>query len=157
MDLNMKVEQMYNYHQFELPTVIKHGIGSIKNIGEEVKNLGVSKVLLVTDPGVYAAGVVDPVEKYLKESGIEIVVFNKVEPNPPVRLIAEVSKVYAEEKCNGLVAVGGGSSMDTAKAIGVEATHEGSVLEYEAADGKKQLVNRIPTFNTIYKKAGSVT
>lgn len=155
MGLNMKVEQMYKYHQFELPTVIKHGIGSIKNIGEEVKNLGVSKVLLVTDPGVYAAGVADPVEKYLKESGIEIVVFNKVEPNPPVRLIAEGSKVYAEEKCNGLVAVGGGSSMDTAKAIGVEATHEGSVLEYEAADGKKPLENRIPPLTTIPTTAGT--
>ncbi len=62
----MKVEQMYKFHQFEVPTAIKHGIGSIRHIGKEVKNLGVSKVLLVTDPGIFNAGVVDPVMKYLR-------------------------------------------------------------------------------------------
>lgn len=151
----MKVEQMYNFHQFELPTAIKHGIGSIKHIGEEVKNLGVSKILLVTDPGIYNAGVTAPVEKHLKEAGIEIVLFNKVEPNPPVRLITEGSKLYKEENCNGLIAVGGGSSMDTAKGIGVEAKHAGSVLDYEAADGKKPLENRIPPLTTIPTTAGT--
>lgn len=151
----MKVEQMYNFHQFELPTAIKHGIGSIKHIGEEVKNLGVSKILLVTDPGIYNAGVTAPVEKHLKEAGIEIVLFNKVEPNPPVRLITEGSKLYKEENCNGLIAVGGGSSMDTAKGIGVEATHAGSVLDYEAAEGKKPLENRIPPLTTIPTTAGT--
>lgn len=151
----MKVEQMYNFHQFELPTAIKHGIGSIKHIGEEVKNLGVSKILLVTDPGIYNAGVTAPVEKHLKEAGIEIVLFNKVEPNPPVRLITEGSKLYKEENCNGLIAVGGGSSMDTAKGIGVEATHARSVLDYEAAEGKKPLENRIPPLTTIPTTAGT--
>ncbi|GGN60246.1 MULTISPECIES: iron-containing alcohol dehydrogenase [Oceanobacillus] len=155
MSLNMKVEQMYNFHQFELPTAIKHGIGSIKHIGEEVKNLGVTKALLVTDPGIYEAGVTKPIENYLKEAGIEISLFNKVEPNPPVRLIAEGSKQYKEDNCDGLVAVGGGSSMDTAKAIGVEIAHNASVLEYEAAEGKKPLENRIPALTTIPTTAGT--
>ncbi|GAA0434042.1 MAG: iron-containing alcohol dehydrogenase [Bacillota bacterium] len=155
MSLNMKVEHMHKFHTFEIPTAIKHGIGAIKHIGEEVKNLGVTKVLLVTDPGIYKAGVTEPVEKHLKEAGIEVVVFNKVEPNPPVRLIAEGSKVFTEESCNGLVAVGGGSSMDTAKGIGVEATHDGSVLDYEAAEGKKPLENRIPPLTTIPTTAGT--
>lgn len=155
MSLNMKVEQMYKFHQFELPTAIKHGIGSIKHIGEEVKNLGVTKALLVTDPGIYEAGVTKPIENYLKEAGIEISLFNKVEPNPPVRLIAEGSKQYKEDNCDGLVAVGGGSSMDTAKAIGVEIAHNASVLEYEAAEGKKPLENRIPALTTIPTTAGT--
>ena len=84
-----------------------------------------TKALLVTDPGIYKAGVTKPIEKYLEEAGMEVVLFNKVEPNPPLRLIAEGSALYKEENCDGLVAVGGGSSMDTAKGIGVEATHEG--------------------------------
>lgn len=155
MSLNMKVEHMHKFHQFVLPTAIKHGIGAIKHVGEEVKNLGVSKVLLVTDPGIYNAGVTAPVEKHLKEAGVKVVLFNKVEPNPPVRLIAEGSKLFEAENCNGLVAVGGGSSMDTAKAIGVEATHEGSVLDYEAAEGKKPLENRIPPLTTIPTTAGT--
>lgn len=155
MSLNMKVAQMYNFHTFEIPTTIKHGVGSIKHIGEEVKNLGASKILLVTDPGIYNAGVTAPVEKHLKEAGVEVVLFNKVEPNPPVRLIAEGAKLFKEEGCNGLVAVGGGSSMDTAKGIGVEATHEGNVLDYEAAEGKKPLENRIPPLTTIPTTAGT--
>lgn len=155
MSLNMKVEQMYNFHQFELPTVVKHGIGSIKHIGEEIKNLGVTKVLLVTDPGIYKAGVTKPIENLLKQAGIEISLFNKVEPNPPVRLIAEGTKQYKEDNCDGLVAVGGGSSMDTAKAIGVEAAHSAPVLEYEAAEGKKPLENRIPPLTTVPTTAGT--
>ena len=151
----MKVEQMYNFHQFELPTVVKHGIGSIKHIGEEIKNLGVTKVLLVTDPGIYKAGVTKPIENLLKQAGIEISLFNKVEPNPPVRLIAEGTKQYKEDNCDGLVAVGGGSSMDTAKAIGVEAAHSAPVLEYEAAEGKKPLENRIPPLTTVPTTAGT--
>lgn len=51
MTLNMKIESMQKFHTFEIPTVIKHGIGAVKHVGEEVKAYGVSKVLLVTDPG----------------------------------------------------------------------------------------------------------
>lgn len=155
MSLNMKVEHMQKFHTFEIPTVIKHGIGAIKNVGKEVKKLGVTKTLLVTDPGIYNAGVVDPVIQHLKEANIEVVLFNKVEPNPPVRLVNEGTKLYKAEGCNGLVAVGGGSSMDTAKAIGVEVTHEGTILDYEAAEGKKPLENRIPPLTTIPTTAGT--
>lgn len=155
MSLHMKVEHMHTFQQFEMPTAIKHGIGAIKYVGEEVKYLGVSKVLLVTDPGIYHAGVTKPVESALEEAGVEIVLFNKVEPNPPVRSVAEGSKLYKEEGCNGLIAVGGGSSMDTAKAIGVEVSHDASVLEYEAAEGKKPLQKRIPPLTTIPTTAGT--
>lgn len=155
MSLNMKVEHMYKFHQFELPTAIKHGIGSIKYIGSEVKKLGVNKALLVTDPGIYKAGVIQPIINLLQEEGIEVVLFDKVEPNPPVRLIAEGSALYKKEHCNGLVAVGGGSSMDTAKGIGVEVTHNGTILDYEAADGKKPLERRIPPLTTIPTTAGT--
>lgn len=155
MALNMNIEHMNNFHTFEIPTVIKHGIGAINHAGEEVKNLGVSKVLLVTDPGIYAAGVTKPVTDALESAELEIVVFNKVEPNPPVRVVNEGSNVFIEEGCDGLVAVGGGSSMDTAKAIGVEAVHGESVLEYEAAEGKKPLSNRIPPLTTIPTTAGT--
>ncbi|WP_017470430.1 iron-containing alcohol dehydrogenase [Amphibacillus jilinensis] len=155
MSLNMKLEHMHTFHTFEVPTVIKHGIGSIQYIGEEVKRLGVTKVLLVTDPGIYQAGVTAPVENHLKEAGLAVVVFNKVQPNPATALIAEGSSLYEKESCDGLVAVGGGSSMDTAKAIGVEVKHEGSVLDYEAAEGKKPLEHRIPPLTTIPTTAGT--
>lgn len=56
MTLNMKVESMHKFHTFEIPTVIKHGIGAIQHAGKEVRALGVTKALLVTDPGIYNAG-----------------------------------------------------------------------------------------------------
>ncbi|MBB6451097.1 choline dehydrogenase [Geomicrobium halophilum] len=155
MSMNMKVESMLGYHTFEVPTAIKHGIGAIKHLGDEVKNLGADKILLVTDPGIYNAGVTKPVEESLEKAGVEVVLFNKVEPNPPVRLIGEGSSLYEQEGCNGLVAVGGGSSMDTAKTIGLEVTHEGTVLDYEDAEGKKEMENRVPPFATIPTTAGT--
>lgn len=94
MTLNMKVESMHKFHTFEIPTVIKHGIGAVNHVGKEVAGLGVSKALLVTDPGIYKAGVADPVIESLKGAGIEVVLFNKVEPNPPVRLVNEGSELY---------------------------------------------------------------
>jgi choline dehydrogenase len=155
MGLNMKVEHMLKFHSFEVPTVIKHGISCAKFVGNEVEKLGVTKVLLVTDPGIYKAGVVDPIIENLKYANVEVVLFDKVEPNPPVRLVNVGSEIYKKEGCDGLVAVGGGSSMDTAKAIGVEVTHEGSVLDYEAVEGKKPLTNRIPPLTTIPTTAGT--
>lgn len=151
----MKVEHMHTFQQFEMPTAIKHGIGAIQYVGEEIKALGVTKVLLVTDPGIYKVGVTKSVEASLEKAGVEIVLFNEVEPNPPVRSIGEGTKKYKENGCDGLIAVGGGSSMDTAKAIGVEVAHNASVLEYEAADGKKPLSNRIPPLTTIPTTAGT--
>ncbi|MFC3886482.1 iron-containing alcohol dehydrogenase [Bacillus songklensis] len=155
MSLNMKVEHMHKFHTFEVPTVIKHGIGSIKHLGEEVKKMGVTKALLVTDPGIYHAGVANPAIESLKQADVEILLFNKVEPNPPVRLVNEGSALYKQEGCDGLVAIGGGSSMDTAKAIGVEVVHGESVLEYEAVEGKKPLEHRIPPLTTIPTTAGT--
>ncbi len=153
--MNMKFEHMETIQSFEVPTVIKHGIGVMKDAGEEIKKLGVSKVLLVTDLGIYQAGMTKTVEESLAKAGVEVVLFNQVVANPPVRIVNEGSRVYKENNCDGLVAVGGGSSMDTAKAIGVEIAHNGSVLEYEAAEGKKPLENRIPPLITIPTTAGT--
>ncbi|MBM7646948.1 choline dehydrogenase [Scopulibacillus daqui] len=155
MSLNMRIENMTKLHTFEIPTVIKHGIGAVKHLGDEVRKLGVSKVMLVTDPGIYHAGVTKPVEESLKNAGIEIVLFNKVEANPPVRIVNEGTNLYKENNCDGLVAVGGGSSMDTAKAVGVEVAHGECVLEYEAAEGKKPLSKRIPPLTTVPTTAGT--
>ncbi|QDI92089.1 iron-containing alcohol dehydrogenase [Salicibibacter halophilus] len=155
MSMNMKIESMLGYHTFEMPTAIKHGIGAIRHLGEEIKNLGADKVLLVTGPTIYSSGVTKPVEDSLEKAGVEVVLFNKVEPNPPSRLIGEGASLYQQEGCNSLVAVGGGSSMDTAKAIGLEVTHEGTILDYEDAKGKKEMENRIPPFITVPTTAGA--
>ncbi|MHC5534337.1 iron-containing alcohol dehydrogenase [Priestia megaterium] len=151
----MRFERMERLKSFEMPTVVKHGIGAVKHTGEEVKNLGVSKVLLVTDPGVKKVGLADPVIASLKEADVDVILFDQVEANPSIHVVADGTKMYTENGCNGLVAVGGGSSMDTAKAIGVEVAHNAPVLDYEAAEGKKPLTKRTPPLTTIPTTAGT--
>jgi choline dehydrogenase len=67
----MRFERMQWFKTFELPTVIKSGIGAAKHIGEEVKNLGVTKALVVCDAGIVKAGIVEPIIKTLNEAGVE--------------------------------------------------------------------------------------
>lgn len=155
MGMRMRVEQMHRPHTFELPTRIDHGVGVARRVGETARDLGITKALLVTDPGVAAAGLVGPIEDSLRAAGVAVVVFAEVEPNPPTTLVAKGSAAYQEHGCDGLVAVGGGSSIDTAKAIGVEVTHGGSVLDYEAAEGRKPLTVRIPPLIALPTTAGT--
>jgi choline dehydrogenase len=133
----------------ELPTRIVHGPGAVTRLGELVAELGIERPLLVTDAGVVAAGLA---ERALA-SVDGVAVFNRVRANPDVELVGEVSAVYREEGCDGLVALGGGSSMDTAKAAGVEVAHGGSILDYEY--GAAPLEHRIPPLVAVPTTAGT--
>jgi alcohol dehydrogenase class IV len=85
--------------------------------------LGIARPLVVTDQGVVAAGIADPVLEALPRA----VLFADVRANPDVQLIDRAAGVYVEQGCDGLVAIGGGSAMDAAKAVGVVARHGGSI------------------------------
>jgi choline dehydrogenase len=133
----------------EVPTRLVHGPGAITKLGELVRELSVKRPFLVTDKGVVSAGLAD---KALESLG-DAFVFDGVRANPDVELVREASKLYREEDCDGLVALGGGSSMDTAKGVGVEMAHGGSILDYEY--GKTPLTRRIPPLVTVPTTAGT--
>jgi choline dehydrogenase len=151
----MRFERMQKVKSFEVPTVMKNGIGAIKILGTEQKYLGVSKPLVVTDSGVIKAGLIDLVTASLKEAGLDYAVYDRVVANPHLDCVAGATEMYQNKACDGLIAVGGGSSMDTAKAAGVEITHGEPVLAYECAEGKKELSARIPPLTTIPTTAGT--
>jgi choline dehydrogenase len=111
----------------EVPTRIVHGPGAISRLGAEIQALGVARPLLVTDKGVAAAGLVERALDHLDG----VVVFDDVYANPDIALVGRAAAVYREEGCDGLVALGGGSSIDTAKSVGVEVANGGSIAEYE--------------------------
>lgn len=92
------------------------GPGVSKQAGERVKNLGCKKCMIVTDKGVIAAGLVEPIITSLKDADIDYVIYDEVLPNCPDYICVEVAKLLNEEKCDCTLAVGGGSSIDTAKA-----------------------------------------
>lgn len=151
----MKFERMTRFKSFEMPTVVKSSVGAVQHVGEEVKKLGVWKAMIVTDDRLYQAGVVEPIERRLRNAGIKVYVFREVKGEPDTLLVARGSAAFNEHNCDGLVAVGGGSCMDTAKAIGVEVVHRAPVLHYEASDHGKPLEKRIPPLITIPTTAGT--
>ena len=133
----------------EIPTRMMHGQGAISRLGELVRGLGVEYPFLVTDRGVVSAGLAD---RALESLG-DAFVFDGVRANPDVELVGEASELYREEGCDGLVALGGGSSMDTAKGLGVEVANGGSILDYEY--GKTPITRRIPPLVTVPTTAGT--
>lgn len=103
-------------------------------VGQYAHNLGMGKVLLVSDPGVVAAGWAGSVEASLSAAGIQWVRFTEVSSNPRDLEVHAGLEVYRREDCDSIVAVGGGSPMDCAKGIGIMARNAGHILDYEGVD-----------------------
>lgn len=89
------------------------------------------KVLVVSDPGVIAAGWVADVEASLQAIGIDYCLYSAVSPNPRVEEVMLGAEVYRENHCDVIVAIGGGSPMDCGKAIGIVVAHGRCILEFE--------------------------
>jgi choline dehydrogenase len=133
----------------EVPTRLVHGPGAVASLGDALESLGVTRPLLVTDPGVAAAGLLDRALEHVRDP----VVFDEVRPNPDIGLVDGGAETYRTSGCNGLVALGGGSSIDTAKSIGVVVQHGGSILDYEY--GRTPLSSRIPPLVAVPTTAGT--
>jgi len=117
-------------YSFSLPTRIEFGEGVIKTAGKEAKAMGATKVMLVADKGVIGAGLTKDVETALQEEGISYIVYDKIVPNPRDIHCTEGYEMAKAAKVDCLVAVGGGSSMDTAKAIGTLLTHGKTIQDW---------------------------
>jgi alcohol dehydrogenase len=114
---------------FEMPTRVQFGRGVAAAVGREGLGMGAQRALLVTDPGVRAAGLTDPLVAALEESGIAVSVFDHVQPNP--RDVHCLEGAELAEDADLLVGVGGGSAIDTAKCIGVLLTNGGHPRDWE--------------------------
>lgn len=110
------------------------GLGARRLAGRYAKNLGGHKILVVTDPGVIAAGWTKDVTESLEEANLTFTVFDGVTPNPRAEEIMAGADIYQREGCNLIVAVGGGSPMDCAKGIGIVSTNKKHILEFEGVD-----------------------
>ncbi len=143
-----------NLRAFEVPTVMKHALGAVNAVADEARAMGMKRPMLVTDPGVVKAGLLERLEAPLKAAKMDYVVFDGVQANPPIALVDEAAARYKAEGCDGLIALGGGSPMDTAKAIGVVAANGGSILNYEWAD-PQPIRRRIPPTICIPTTAGT--
>ncbi len=119
--------------KFVAPEIV-FGDGSRHLAGKYASNMGVSRALVVTDPGIIAAGWVDDVTRSLEEAGLEYLVYSAVTPNPRSNEVMRGADFYRSENCNGIVAIGGGSPMDCAKGIGIISSNGGQILNFEGVD-----------------------
>lgn len=122
---------LMNNFSFELPTRIEYGIGVTTRLPRELHALGVKKVLLVTDPGVASRGLMNNLRTNITQNGIEFEIFDHVESNPKDYNVEEGAAKAVATNVDGIVAVGGGSPIDCAKAISVVVTHGGKPRDYE--------------------------
>lgn len=110
------------------------GEGARKLAGQYAGNLGANRVLLVTDPGIIAAGWLDDVVFSLEKEGLEYTVFSAVTPNPKSEEVMAGAEVYKSKECNAIVALGGGSPIDCAKGIAIVSTNRRHILSFEGVD-----------------------
>jgi len=117
--------------EFKL-TRYKFGLDAAREIGYDMKECGGSRVLLVTDKGVAKAGLSDRVASHLKEQGIDVEVWDGVEPEPSAKSIEAGTEWAKNRKFDSFVSVGGGSSIDSAKVLNLILCHGGKILDYVA-------------------------
>ena len=124
---------LYEMRKFVAPEFI-FGVGARRRVGFYARNMMARRVLIVSDDGVILAGWLKDVETDLREAGIDFVVFKGLSPNPKDHEVMAGAALYAREHCDVIVALGGGSVIDCAKAIGVVHTNGCSVLRFEGVD-----------------------
>jgi alcohol dehydrogenase class IV len=115
---------------FRAPTSITFGAGALSRLATVVGVLG-RRPLVVSDPGIAGAGILQQVLDALRALAPQPETFSDVEPNPSIETVDRAAAVYRRGDCDCLVAVGGGSAMDVAKVVAVLAAHGGGVLDYE--------------------------
>lgn len=98
---------------------IVSGAGEALRLGEHCRGLGVSRVLLVTDPGLVGIGLIGPVQEALASAGVAVTLFAEVAEDPPESVVLAAAEAAGRADVDGVVAVGGGSSMDVAKVVAV--------------------------------------
>lgn len=121
-----------------MPTKIIHEFNSASKLGNILKKENKHSVLIVTDKGILQAGLLSSALHSLEESNIRYELFDGVEPNPKSSTIRKATKLLTDNSFDAVIGFGGGSSIDTAKALAMMATNDGDILDYE---GVGKLVN----------------
>jgi alcohol dehydrogenase len=115
---------------FRIPATIHYGVGALNELGATARQLGFSRVLLVTDAGMVKLGVAGRAQALLEKAGQRVTVFDGVQPDPTLQNVEDGLALLQRENCDGIVAVGGGSSIDCAKGVAVRHTNPEPLQEF---------------------------
>ena len=110
------------------------GSGSVAGLGREVKTLGASRALLVTDPGIINAGLTKPVEDSLKAAEVEQAMFSEIMPDPRYEVVDSCMEQIKNEQFDCVIGLGGGSALDVAKSVGMMLGNQGNITDYCGVD-----------------------
>ena len=139
-----------------LPPRIEFGTGAIANLGTHVASFDKKKPLVATDAGVVRAGILSKAVESLESTNIEYTVFDEIEPNPTDFIVLKGLEVYRAAACDLVIAIGGGSVMDAAKAIRLLATHQQPLERYFLDGGGVERITRnLPPLISVPTTAGT--
>ncbi len=145
-----------SFSVWSFPTRIVFGIGAVRQTGTEAKRLNTSRALIVTDKGVSKAGLLAPIEASLREAGVTCAVFDDVLPNPIEKNVHEGVRAFREADADLVVAVGGGSPLDTGKLIRLGINHHRPLVDYDDATGGDAFITAdVPAMIAIPTTAGT--
>ncbi len=139
---------------FYIPTVSLMGVGCAKEAGTQAKALGATNMLIVTDAGMNKLGVANQIKAMIESAGLRATIYDGAEPNPTDINVHNGVKVYEENECDGIVSLGGGSSHDCGKGIGLVIAGGGHIRDYE---GVNKSSRPMPPFLAINTTAGTAS
>jgi len=141
---------------WNFPTRIVFGESATDSIGDEARKLGPRRALIVTDPGVLAAGGVEPVEQALSLAGVDSEVFDGVDSNPTDTQAEAAASAYEGAGAEMVIAVGGGSAIDVGKIVRLRANHPGPLSQYDDAQGGSDRIDKpLPPMIAVPTTAGT--
>jgi alcohol dehydrogenase class IV len=138
---------------FSLVPEVHYGPGAARLAGEALRGLGVRHAFVVSDKGVYAAGVCDPVLESIRAAGIPTTLFVDLQTNPSELHVHAAVREYKEAGCDGIIGIGGGSALDVAKSAAAVLSNGGSIVEYE--DGARPAVLAPPPLVQVPTTSGT--
>jgi alcohol dehydrogenase class IV len=134
------------------PLNIEFGEGTRFSVGNHFKSLQCKKVMVVSDVGIVNSGILDDIIGNLREENIDYALFDQVVPDPDIQCVHDARDFYINDNCDGILAVGGGSSIDTAKGAGIIITHEEPLITLAGAN---KLYHAIPPLVAIPTTCGT--
>ena len=140
-----------------LPTRNVFGEGAVNEIGALMSSLNVSHAMIVTDKFLAQSGMAASIQEILSGSGIRSVVFDGAEPNPTDKNVEAGVAFFQQNGCDSIISLGGGSSHDCAKGIGLVASNGGTIHDYEGVDKASKDVVPLMAINTTAGTASEIT
>ena len=135
-------------------TQTRFGFGALDGLGDVLKKTGVKRPLLCTDQGLVAAGIIDTVRGRIPND-VSVAVFDGTPANPTEAAVNAAAEAYRNGDCDGIIGVGGGSSLDLAKAVAVRVCHDGDLIDYTVGKGGTRRIEPVMPLIAIPTTAGT--